>query len=76
MVVSWWLLIFADRTWVCGGGCWVFPIDLVGLWWWLLGFTDRFRGFVVVVAVGFKVVYEIVGFVRAVGYRCGCGGCW
>ena len=47
----------------------------MGLWWWLLDFTDRFHGFVVV-AVGFKVVYEIVGFVRAVGYRCGCGGCW
>ena len=45
----------------------------MGLWWWLLGFTDRFRGFVVVVAVGFKVVYEIVGFVRAVGCRRGCG---
>jgi uncharacterized membrane protein required for colicin V production len=47
----------------------------VGLWWWLLGFTDRFLGFVVVVAVGFKVVYEIVGFVRAVCCRRGCGGC-
>jgi hypothetical protein len=53
----------------------------VGLWWWLLGFTNRFRGFVVV-AVGFKVIYEIVGFVRvvvvgvSVGCRRGCGGCW
>ena len=38
----------------------------MGLWCWLLGFTDRFRGFGVV-AVRFKVVYEITGFVRAVG---------
>ena len=38
----------------------------MGLWWWLLGFTDRFRGFVVV-AIRFKVVYEIADFVRAVG---------
>ena len=38
----------------------------MGLWCWLLGFTNRFRGFVVVV-IGFKVVYEIAGFVRAVG---------
>ena len=45
----------------------------MGLWWWLLGFTDRFLGFVVVVVVGFKVVYEIVGFVRAVGCWHGCG---
>ena len=39
----------------------------------MLGFADRFRGFVVVVVVGFKVVYEIVGFVRAVGCWRGCG---
>jgi hypothetical protein len=37
---------------VCGSGCWFFPIDFMGLWLWLLGFVDRFRGFVVVV-VGF-----------------------
>jgi hypothetical protein len=43
--------------------------------WWLLIFADRIPGFVVV-AIGFKVVYEIVGFVRAVGCRRGCGGCW
>jgi hypothetical protein len=51
VVVPWWLLIFADRIhgfvvvvvgffrliwWVCGGGCWVLPIDFLGLWWWWL----------------------------------------